>query len=422
MANLTATTTFVAREMGEFWLNLNPLFMIANRNYVGQFQVKGYAPGNHINVKIPGSPSVERGLAVSAQPIQDVVIPLTITEDDIYNVTYSLDLYDERFNFVDPIKALTVPEKEALVDNYAMPAYQSLSVEQEVEAAFRLKTSGMYTPIDEISKLGGLNNFSSVSAVNVFMDYMQYQTNERYFVTNLTDSNSVSNSLQNSFVNAYNKKITESAFVGGSAQKGNLAGMDMFKSQNFYPHEAGALAGETGITVSAIDSTGTEVTLTGVPSTTAQLVNAGDKFSITSVNILTPIGHKVTPFKLVLTALDDADGDGAGNVVITLPYPLMASGMHSNVSALPAPGAAVVVYPSTNVNYAMVPSGLSIVPLPLGDIAGASNSSQTSLNKCPVKAYIQGSVNTGVNIFRIAQLVGIRAFTPYVVPVPTSLT
>jgi hypothetical protein len=420
MANVTATTNFVARKMLEFFQNGHPLLATSNRDYLEQFQSKGYATGGAIRIKLPINPPSQRGLSVTPSGIDDLVLDYTITDNDIYNVVFSGNLYEELFDFVDMRKALTVPEQQSLVDNYAYPAYQRIMVDQEAEAAYRLKVNSMFTPIDEVSKLSAINNFSQVSAVTVFMDSIQLAPEKRTFMMNLRDANNFSNSLQNMFNPSINSQITRHAWVGGSQEKGEYAGMDCMKSNQLLKHVSGGLSATTGITVTDIDDSGTVITFAGVPATTSQLVNAGDLFSIPSVNLLQRIGAGVIPEKLVVVAMEDANGDGAGNVTITLPFPLLISGMHANVSALPAPGAEVIAYPDYNQNYAYTRAGLSAVPLTLGNIHGAINSDNKGMNDCPVKAYAQGSVESGVNIFRIAQILGLRAFTPYVVPVPSA--
>lgn len=419
--NTTATTSFVAKKMLEFNLGYNPIFTTANRDFEDQFNTPGYASGKVITIKVPGYPEVSTGLSVTPTPISDLTLPYALSEEDIYNVTYELDAFEEKFDFEGGSKSLTEKQEKAVVDNYAFPAYQVLQQKQENVAAFRFKTNALYTPIDEVSKLSGLNNFASVSRVTEFMDNMQLQQNNRTFMMNLKDGYSVSNSLQNSFNTALNKNVSRSAWVGGSAEKGSLAGMDLMKSTNLRKHVAGPLAGVSGITVASINSAGTSIVLTGVPAVSTNLIKAGDLISIPDVFLASPIDKADFDAKLVVCANVDADGDGAGNVTLTTSIPLLASGMHANVLSLPTVGNEVAVFPSHNVNYAYVPSGLSVVPFKLGKIHGADNSSASGLNACPVSAVMQGSVSNFANIFRITMGVGIRVFAPYVIAVPSSL-
>lgn len=419
--NVTAVTKFVAEQIFELNMGMNPLINSANRFYVDQYDNSmPYAPGRTVDIKVPGYPAVTTGLSDTAQPIQDLTLPYVISEQDIYNVTREVDVFSIKFDFKGGAGALTDSQKRNVVDAYALPAYLAMQQKQENVAAYRMKTNAMYTPIDTIEKLSGINNFSGVSQVAEFMDNLQYQTDERWFMMNLKDAYAVSNSMVNFFNPTLNKNITNEAWVGGSSEKAELSGLKVMKSKNLTKHTAGPLAGVSGITVASVSLDGTLVTLTGVPSVTTKLVNAGDFFSIPSVQLISAVDKVVFDKKLVIKALEDADGDGAGNVVVRLPYPLMSSLEHANVDSLPAPGAAVIPYPTRNLNFAYVPSGLSVVPLPLGEVYGAANSENKAMNKCPINVYMQGSVSTLANIFRISQLIGIRSFTPYIVEVPSA--
>ena len=422
MANLFDVSTLVAQAMTEFFFQKSPLLNTANREYVEQFAQQEYMTGGTINIKIPGYAAVENGLSVSATDIQDLIVPYTITTNDIYNVTRNLNLFEQRFDIRGGTNALTKPQKKAIVDNYAYPAFQALEAAIETTAANRLLTTAYFSPVDLPSKLAPVNTFSSISQVSEMMDYLKLDQSNRVIMMNITDARRIADSLQNMFNSAINQGITMNARVGGP-DKGHLAGFDMFQSTELLTHTAGALGAITsGITVSSVNAGGTTITLTGVTSTTSQLVNAGDRFAIPSVNILSPVNGNVLPYGLVVTAATNANGDGAGNVTITISYPLMASGEHANVTAIPSNGATVLSFPSYKMNFAYVPSGLSAVPLMLGDIFGATNSDAKGDNKCPVKVVAQGSVSSFSNIFRIAMLVGVQAFAPYVVALPSSIS
>jgi hypothetical protein len=217
-----------------------------------------------------------------------------------------------------------------------------------------------------------------------------------------------------------NEKVTEEAWIGGSSDKGRLAGLDCYRSNSFTTHEAGALAGESGLTVSSVAADGKSIVIQGAPSVTSQLIDAGDKFSIAGVNWIDPVTKNVISTKLTVNAAEDSDGNGSGQVTLSLKYPLLASGEHANVSSLPAPGAVVQVFPDRNPNFAYTKSGLSVVPLMMHDIYGADNRDARSEQKVPVKVGLQGQLTEYQNVFRISQLVGTEAFTPYLAELPSA--
>lgn len=418
MSNSFSFSSLVAQTMTDFFIQKSPLFNTANRDYVEEIENKSYATHGSINIKIPGAPSVQTGLTVTATGIQDLVVPYTVTEDDLYSVTRSLDLLETKFDIVGGEGALTKDSKKAVVDNYCHPAFSALEGQLELTAASRLKTTAYFSPIDGIEKLSSINTYSAISSVESLCEKMKLP-GERYLMMNVDDAQAVTDSLQNMMNPMINGNITKTARVGGP-DKGRLASFDMYRSTELLPHTAGALALMSGITVSSVSADGTQITLTGVPSTTSQLINAGDRISIPSVYVLSPINFNQLSTRLVVTAAADANGNGSGSVTVTLSFPLLASGEHANVSALPANGAAVTVFPDHKVNYAYVRSGLSAVPLTLGDIYGAKNSDTKSSNgKVPVKVVLQGAALDFQNIFRISMLVAIQAIAPYTIAVPS---
>ena len=418
MANAIEVSNIIAKDMGEFFIQQNPLWNTSNKKYVEQFSQQMYATGGTINIKIPGTAPVQRGLTNTPSDISDLIIPYNITEEDIYSVTRQLDVYEEIFDILGKGAALTKDSRQAIVDNYAYPAYQAIAGEIENTAAYDFKTTAYMTPVDEVSKLGSVSTYSAIQSLSVMCDVMKLGYTERYLMMNPYDAAQVEASLQPMFNQPINTRITLNARIG-SHDKGRLAGFDLMRSTEFRKHTAGPLAGETGIQVASVSTDGTTLVLKNVASVTSKLVNAGDRISIPSVYLVDPILHRAVNYKLVVTAAADANGDGAGNVSVTLSHPLIVAGDHQNVQAMPAPDAAVAVFPDRNINYAYVPSGLSMAALRLPQVRGADNSTNSGDLKFPVNVYIQGLVNDLNNVFRISSLVGIRVFAPYVVELPS---
>lgn len=417
--NAFIVSNLVAQKTAEFFEFQSPILNTANREYVETFGQGSYATGGAINIKIPGYPAVQMGLSVTPEAITDQVIPFVITSDnDLYSVPYQISLYEQKFNILGNEGALTKAVKKAIIDNYAWPAFLSLEGEIETTAALRMNYAAFMTPIDSIDKLGSINTYSAIANIGAMMDTLQFTPADRVMMMNVSDATAVATSLQNMFNPVINEKITMTARIGGS-DKGRLADFDMFRSPQIYKHVSGPLAAISGYTIASVSSDGTQITITGVPSTTSQLVNAGDMISIPSVYVLNPITKVATQYRLVVTAGLPANGNGSGQVTVTLSTPLLASGMHANVSALPGVGAAVMVYPNYNPNYAYTPSGLSAVPLPLDDIHGATNSESKASNRCPVKTVIQGAVSEFTNIFRTSILCGILAVPQYLIAAPS---
>lgn len=418
MSNAFQVSNLIAKSMTEFFVQKNPLYLSSNHDYQDTFEQKEYATGGSIDVKIPGAPPVQRGLSVTASNIQDFIINYTITEQDIYSVTRNLNANESLFKIISSDKALTTEQKKAVVDNYGYPAYQAVAADIELEAAARLKSIAYITPVDTIEKLSQVNNYNSVSQCEQLATDLKLSP-ERFMMMNTRDARLVSNSLQNYFAQSYSLPILKNAAVLGG-DKGNLAGFDVYRSTELKKHTAGSLGqAGTALTVNSVSADGTTITFSGAASNTSVQIVAGDRISIPSVNLVDNIAHTDIDFLLVVTAQDDARGDGAGNISVTLSYPLMASGEHQNVSALPANGAAATVFPNRYINYAYTRAGLSTVPLLLPEIYGAVNSKTQSMG-FPMRVMLQGAALDFQNNYRIATMVGIQPFAPYIIELPSS--
>jgi hypothetical protein len=421
MANGNAfqVSNLIAKSMTEFFVAKNPIYLSSNHDFEGMFDQKSYATGGAINIKIPGAPPVQRGLAVTATNIQDLVIPYTITEQDIYSVVRNLDSFQDLFNIIQSDKALTTDQEKAVVDNYGFPSYQAIATDIENELTLRLASTAYLTPVDTIAKLTAVNNYNSVSQCEKMATDLKLKDG-RFMMMNTKDANLVSNSLQNYFSQSYSFPILQEAAVLGK-DKGRLAGFDVYRSTELRKHTAGTLgqAGTT-LTVTSVSADGSTITFSGAVSNTSTQIVAGDRISIPSVNLVDPIGHRDIDYLLVVTAAEDAQGDGAGNISVNISYPLMASGEHQNVGALPANGAAATVFPDRYVNYAYTRAGVSTVPLLLPEIYGAVNNDSKKMN-FPMRVILQGAALDLQNNYRISTMVGVQCFAPYIIELPSSV-
>lgn len=410
MANVNIVTNFVAKDMGEFFEQKSPFMMTANRMYQKAFTPAGYATGGNVQIKLPGTPTVQRGLATSATDIQDLTVNYPIVENDIYSVNRNMNLYEEIFDFVGGKRSLTLTDRKAIVDNYSWPAFQAIQAQMEITAAYRFGTSAFLTSIDSAAAFGAINNVSQVNDLRNLALKMKFPQDELTLMMNSDDYTSIANSLNNSFVTPVSSAILDS----GRFRDKKLSGWNVWETVDMATIAACASAGRAGVTVSSYNGSTGVLTLTGMASLTSVLITAGTRIVIPAVKILQNNTKRVLEYNLVVTAAADAVGDGAGNCAVTLSSPLLASGEHANVSALPAGGNAVQILGARKPNYGYVKSGLSSVMLPLGDIAGATNSNVKGDNGCPVKVNVQGNVSDYSNVFRISVLQASKVISAYV--------
>lgn len=417
MANAQIVSNFVDKTMTEFFEQYSPLQLTANRTYQKSFTPAGYATGGNIRIKVPGTATVQRGLSTTATDLQDLVINYPIVENDIYSVNRNLNLYEEIFNIVGGKRALTANDKAPIVDNYAHPAFLAIQGQMEITTAYRLATAAYLTPIDSIAALNSINNIAQINDLRNMADKLKFAMGERTLVMNSDDYTAVANSLNNSFVTSISEPLLK---TGRFADK-KLSGFNVYQSVDMANIESCASAERAGVTVFSLSGDGSTLVLSGVASSSAVLITAGTMIAIPACKVLQNITKVPTNYNLVVKAAADANGDGAGKVTITLSFPLLVSGDHANVDALPTNGDAVEIFPGYKPNYAYVKSGLSCVMLPIGDIEGALNSQSRADNNCPVKVQVQGNVSDLSNVFRISALQASKVVPPYVIAFPSAI-
>lgn len=418
MSNMQTVTNFVATTMGEFFDQFSPFMMTANRQYQKSFTPASYATGGNVNIKLPYYPPVQQGLATTSSDITDLVVNYPIVQNDIYSVNYALNLYEEIFNIVGGKRALTAMDKKALVDNYSWPAYQAIQQKMEAVAAYRMATGAYLTTIDSLSAFGSVNSISQINDLRNLANKMKFPQNELTLMMNPDDYTSIANSLNNSFVTDVSEPILET----GRFRDKKLSGFMLYESVDMANIASCSSAEATGVTVSSLSADGLTLTLTGLAHSTGVLITAGTHIVLPTDKILQNISFEVLGYNLVVTANADAHGDGAGNCAVTLSFPLLASGGHAIVSALPTSGDPVQIFPGYKPNWGYVKSGLSCVMLPLGDIEGATNSMARGDNGCPVKINVQGNVSQFSNVFRISALQATKVIPTYVLSLPSAIS
>ncbi len=439
MANSLNLTSFTSRTLGTMFQQYSPFIKLSYRG-VREFQdIRGYGVNDVISIKIPGYPAVGRGLAATADPIVDRVVPYIISDNDIYNVSYNVNIREFGMHFVggkaafmgspnlnpDSAKDMN-PQAKTYIDNYVTPAYQRMNGELEVELSAKCSAVASYCATDDVASLGAVDSFSAISSVTAMMDELGFNF-QRFAIMNVTDENKVSNSLQNMYNTTINAVITrENKLSPGTnpSEAGRLARNNVFISNSIALQESCAqyIANptNTGVTVSAI--TENSLTLDGVESSTAVLITKGTLISLPANYWINKISRLPSSKKVVVVASEDAVGDGAGKVTIALGMGLIDTGTHKNINAMPIVGDAALVFPGHRKNFFFVPMGIIANSLTLAEIAGADNETYVSnSNNVRIRTAMQGVVSTGLNQLRMSLLCPTLAIPDYMVVLPSAL-
>ena len=243
---------------------------------------------------------------------------------------------------------------------------------------------------------------------------------QRCIFMNNRDYQQVSDSLQNMF----NRVINDGVTTTGNYMEDRLSHFTFKSCNTIAPTDESpqyaANPTSTGVEVASITADGSQITLSGVISTTGVVFNAGTLLSIPAVkpiNQNTKLSYENT---LVVVVSEEANGDGAGGVTVTVSEPLVAVGEQSNVDVLPAATDPVLVWPAHQNNYAIIPMGIVSNSVKLGDLVSTQMSTYTSEN-VSVTSYIQGLATSGVNTYRLSTQVPTLAIPHYVMNLPSPI-
>ncbi len=405
MANNIITSTLV-KDLAFGFSKENIFTKLANSDYIDNFgeNAGGFISGQTINVKQCGSPTVTTGLAVAAQDIVDRVLPVTISDSDIYSVAFEVGSLEE---YTD------LGGRERFWNDYGQEIVASLGAQVQKAAAQVMQKSAYLTPVDTVAKFNA-SSFSTIDPVEdvvALADYQRLSYQDRNMVTNSRDASSLRKSLSNSFNDITNSDIQRRARIG------NLSGFDFYQTPTIPKHVAGTGAGTAGVTVTALSADGLTLSLAGLAA--AATLKAGDRISIPSVKLLNQIAKDESDYGLVVTVSADAVASGAGAIDVVLSAPLLATGPHRNVSALPAAAASVEIYADRRSNFAFTKQGLTMVTLPMAKIAGADSTVVKDKDSgCWMHMTYQGSATSGKNIMRVSLLCAFAVFPEYVIEYP----
>jgi hypothetical protein len=192
------------------------------------------------------------------------------------------------------------------------------------------------------------------------------------------------------------------------ASIGRYAGFDNYTTVHAPTHTVGVNTGtpvvnlgSQNVTYDASKDTWSQTLNTrGWTNSTANIVRAGDVFTIANVFAVNPITKTSTGRLQTFTVLADASsGATTGPAALTISPPIITSGAYQTVTAVPADGATITVRTGTGgVSYRqsllMAPKAIALVSRPLNIANGAGVKTSTRMgNKVTISVteFINGN-------------------------------
>jgi hypothetical protein len=347
LANTFATPTNVMAKVA-IRLTNNAVFahrMNCNRALDSQFKLRGVKQGQTIYVRLPQRYELTVGAKMTATPLTDTTVPVTISDQT--NIGFEYDGWAEALEVDDYMERYAAPAVDQLVNN--------------------IDFTGLNRMYKAVAKTVGVPAVPPGSSGTLPQSAMQPYVD---IVTKLTDAavptpyiGMLSPNMHGYLVTGTAGLFNPSGLIAAAFRKGQFKdealGIDRwYKNQNTPTHTIGAL-GSTPLVVGA-GQVGSSIALDGAGGAVTGYVLEGDNIRFAGVNDINPLNHQSTGQLKDFVVTADADANGSGEVTVSISPELIISGPWQTASAAPANDAAVTVFGHAS-TYAGVETKLGLV-------------------------------------------------------------
>jgi hypothetical protein len=322
MANTFITPTWVLKDVARVAVNMLKFAANIERWYDDKFKAGGAKLGYTVSGRLPQRFRTTKGQAFQAQPINDQVVPVTLT--DQANIATSWSTADATMVVEDVRKRYINPAGEQLANTIdfdglarmtptvwkseGTPGVTPTSMETYMTAGARLTL--VATPAD-----GRTSVLDPMAMVKLVVDTK----------------------------GLFNPSATISEnYRSGQFGRNQLGIAEWYQDQNRYTHTTGSFASSTPL-VNGATQTGSSLLTNGWVTAT---LNKGDVFTIAGVFEVNPQNYASTG-RLQQFVVKETVSDTAGAMTIAIDPPIIPSGNLQTVTASPAAGAAIIPLGST---------------------------------------------------------------------------
>ena len=401
MANSTITPSLIAAEA--VTLLDNELVMAANvfRGYREDFALRpnGYKPGESISIRVPTSFTVRTNATMAPQDV--IEGKRTLTLDRRVGVD---------FEFTSQELTLSISELSERVIRPAMVQIAN-KIDQDLHDLYKRVNNWVGTPGQTV------NSFNDFALAPERLDMLAVPRESRVGVLSPRDHWG----LVGSQTTLFNNSINQEAFRRG--ETGNVAGVNLFMSQNVATHTTGNFA-TSGLTVgtgtyanySAVkDTLIASITINGTAN--GQTLKAGDVFTIADVYDVNPVTRARLPHLKQFTVVNDVTITGTS---VTFDYYPAAinSGAFKTVDGPTnnMNGKAVTFLGAPNTNYpqnlVFHPNAFALVMVPMEAPPGAVDVARRTYKGTSVRVIPVYDGTNDKSAWRLDVLYGVLAVDP----------
>jgi hypothetical protein len=327
--NSFATPLWVVKEVSRLAINNLKFGANVTRKYSSDFRAGGAKVGAQFNLRLPQRFQTTKGQAFQQQGIQDLIVPLVIT--DQANVGLSWSTFDATFSVEDVRKRYIKPAAVQLANTIDFDGLTrcSYAVYHAVGTPGTTPTS-IQTYLDAVTRLRNVA-CPDEDLVAILSPNMH---------ATLVGNNSASN-------------FNPQQDISRNWRKGQFSGQQLginewYFDQNTLQRTTGSFTTATPLTdypTTAAQQGMTTLVSNGWASS-ATTLQKGDKFTIANVNELNPQNYASTG-QLMQMTVTATISDTSGAITLSFSPALQSTGNYANVDALPANDAAIIPLGST---------------------------------------------------------------------------
>jgi hypothetical protein len=408
MSNTFVNPTMVAREALRQLENNCVMGRLSYRGYEEEWKKNpnGYKIGSSVTVKAPVYFRVQDGADITSTVVDLLERSTTFTIAYRKHVAWKVSAQEMTLNIDKFSKRFIKPAMQALgnyIDETMLGLYKDVPAQV---GTIDTTPSSLYTYLE----------------AGATLDDMACPKDNRHCVVDPWAQAKMADHLKGLFHNN---------MVGQAVKKGkfgDIAGFNMYMSQNVNTHTCGTAAGASGIAVDDAGIAEGDSTIAVDHASTDYTFKEGDIFTIAGVNAVNPISGADTGTARQFVVDADVSMSGGGHDATltctpgTAPYVIRSAGgaavydPYQNVSALHADDAALTIPGSSGAQYKVNLAfhkhafGLSMVPLEMPASVGWK--AQESYKGYSIRVIRDYDVLTDNEYIRFDVLFGIKTLNP----------
>lgn len=347
-ANTLVTPTWVMKQIGVRLVNNMRFASNVDRSYSDEFKQSGAKVGYTVNARLPQRYRVNKGQALNPQPVQDQIVPITLTDQANIGIEFSM-------------ASLTM-EVDDYRTRYIDPAVDALINQVDFDGLSRCyKKTYMYAGTPGVvpgstGTLPGAANLPYMQA-GVKLSKGGVPTDGRIA---MLDPN-MHAYLASANMTLFNPAAAISkAFRTGQFGNEALGISEWFMTQNIATHVVGPLGGTPQ--VDGVQ-TGASILLKGFTASAALRLREGDVIQFDGVYDINPMNYQSTGQLKDFTVLADVYGTSGGAATVPISPAIVTSGALQTCTGSPADSAAVTIFGHAS-SYAGLSTPQALVYVP----------------------------------------------------------